>query len=163
RYRRLLRARVLDRSGQPIEGVSVIFTIAKAANGASASFPDGSSQATATTDDAGWASSPALSANNTSGRFTASATSTGTSKPVGYRLQNLAGKPDSITAGAASGESTTVGSRFPIRLAVTVTDADENPVAGAIVVFTAPARGPSGTFAIGRGHGQVARRTRIAR
>jgi hypothetical protein len=35
---------------------------------------------------------------------------------------------------------------LPIPLAVTVTDAGDNPVAGALVTFAAPARGPSGFF-----------------
>jgi protocatechuate 3,4-dioxygenase beta subunit len=148
RYRERLRARVLGAKGQPLDGITVTFTITKAANGADATFPDGTGQATATTTSAGWASSPALEANSTAGSFTASATSTGIGKPVEYRLRNRAGKPDSITAGAASGESATVGFRFPIRLAVTVVDADDNPIVGAIVIFTAPAHGSSGRFTI---------------
>jgi hypothetical protein len=145
-YRARLRARMLGANGYPLDGITVTFTIAKAANGATATFPDGTGQATATTNTAGWANSPALAANSIVGGFTASATITGIGTYVGYRLRNLAGKPDSITAGAASGESTTVGTRFPIRLAVTVVDADDNPVVGATITFTAPARGPSGRF-----------------
>jgi hypothetical protein len=164
RYRGRLRARVVGAKGQPLDGITVTFTIAKATNGATATFPDGTSQATTTTNNAGWASSPALTANSTAGSFTASATGTGIGKPVGYRLQNRAGKPDSITAGAASGESTTVGSRFPIRLAVTLIDADDNPVVGAVVTFTAPARGPSGRFTTHPAHRpRVARKSRIVR
>jgi hypothetical protein len=164
RYQGRLRARVLGAQGQPVDGVNVTFTITKATNGAGATFPDGTAQATATTNEAGWASSPALEANSTAGSFTASATSTGISKAVDYRLRNRAGKPDSITAGAASGESTTVGSRFPIRLAVTVIDADDNPVVGRIVTFTAPARGPSGLFTIHpTKRPRTTRKTRVAR
>jgi protocatechuate 3,4-dioxygenase beta subunit len=37
-----------------------------------------------------------------------------------------------------------------VRLAVTVLDTDGNPVAGATVVFSAPARGASGRFAVGK-------------
>jgi hypothetical protein len=158
RYRERLRARVLGAKGQPVDGVTVTFTITKAASGADATFPDGTGQATGTTNEAGWATSPALEANSTAGSFTASATSAGIGKAVGYRLQNQAGKADSITAGAASGESTALGSRFPIPLAVTVVDADDNPVVGAIVTFTAPARGPRGRFAI-----HPSRRPRAAR
>src|SRR5437762_7663209 len=58
----------------------------------------------------------------------------------------MAAVPATITPGAASGESTPAGSRFPIRLAVTVEDAEGNPIAGAFVTFAAPARGPSGRF-----------------
>jgi len=44
-----------------------------------------------------------------------------------------------------------VGARFPIRLAVTVTDAESAPVPGALVTFAAPNRGPSGFFTIRSG------------
>ena len=54
-----------------------------------------------------------------------------------------------IMPGAASGESTATGSRFPIRLAVTVTDKNGNPIHGALVTFTAPTGGgPGGYFTI---------------
>jgi hypothetical protein len=150
RYRRPLRARVLDANGQPIEGASVTFTVANAASGAGATFLGGASQASALTDGNGWASSPALVANKTAGRFSASASVASSARSLGYSLRNLAGRPATISAGGASGQSAPVGSRFPVRLAVSVTDANENPVSGALVTFTAPARGgPSGHFAPG--------------
>jgi hypothetical protein len=39
-----------------------------------------------------------------------------------------------------------MGAPFPIRLAVTVTDAQKNPVPGAPVTFAAPSAGASGRF-----------------
>src|SRR5260221_9945172 len=63
---------------------------------------------------------------------------------------------------AANGQSTTVAQRFPIALAVPVTDANGNPVAGAIVTFTAPARGSSGVFMVPRPK-KNARRSRVVR
>jgi hypothetical protein len=86
-------------------------------------------------------------ANSTAGRFTATAAVTGIAKPVSYALENVAGAAATITAGAADGQATAAGSRFPIRLAVTVTDADKNVVAGVLVTFRAPAHGPGGHFA----------------
>jgi protocatechuate 3,4-dioxygenase beta subunit len=147
RYPRRLTARVVDANGRPIEGASVTFTLPSAATGAGATFLSGETQATRLTDRSGRASSPRLVANATAGRFTASAAVTGSSKSVTYVLRNVAGRPDTITAGGASGQSVPVGSRFPIRFAVSVTDASQNPVAGAVVTFNAPARGPSGRFA----------------
>src|SRR5262249_1637239 len=148
--------------GRPLDGMTVTFTIAKAAGGAGATFADGTGQATAITNSSGWASSPPLVANSTAGSFTASATSTGVGAPVGYRLRNVAAKPASITAGAASAEGTSVGSRFPIPLAVTLVDGDDNPVVGAIVTFTAPVRGPSGRFTIPeRGRPRATRKRRV--
>jgi hypothetical protein len=57
-----------------------------------------------------------------------------------------AGSPARITAGVGAFQSTPAGTSFQLRLAVTVTDAEEHPVPGAPVTFTAPARGPSGRF-----------------
>jgi hypothetical protein len=148
RYRRQLDARVLDATGQPIEGASVTFTLPSAA-AAGAAFLGGGSQASALTDGNGQASSPPLLANSTAGRFTATATVAGIAKPVSYALENMAGRGATITAGAADGQATATGSHFPIRLAVTVTDADKNVVGGAVVTFTAPAHGSSGRFARG--------------
>jgi protocatechuate 3,4-dioxygenase beta subunit len=146
RYARPLQARVVDAAGRPIEGASVSFTIDPAAGGAGAAFVGGGTQATALTDENGLASSPRLVANATAGRFGAAAATAGVIEPLVFDLRNLAGRPVTVTAGAAGGESTTVGTRFPIRLAVTVTDAAKNPVAGVPVTFSAPARGASGRF-----------------
>ena len=98
---------------------------------------------------------PALTANTAAGSFTATASvSSGgggsgsesagkagapTVTPVSFSLSNLAGKPTKIAPGVGSTQSTPAGSAFPIRLAVTVTDADKNPVPGALVTFSAPA------------------------
>ena len=116
------------------------------ASSAGASFVGGSAQATATTDAAGIAISPLLVANTTSGRFVATAVVSGGREAASFLLSNRAGTPATLTAGVASTESTTAGTRFPIRLAVTVTDKDSNPVAGATVRFSAPEHGPSGRF-----------------
>jgi hypothetical protein len=158
-YAQPLRARVRDGAGHPIEGVTVTFTLPQAASGdAGATFLDGTSQATATTDARGRASSPRLLANATAGRFNATAAVASTR--ARYLLRNRPGKATTVTAGAASGQSAPLGSRFPIALAVTVGDAEENPVAGAVVLFVAPAQGPSGRFST---HGAGNRRLRVAR
>jgi protocatechuate 3,4-dioxygenase beta subunit len=154
RFAAPLQARVLDASGQPVEGASVTFTIAAApsagtAGGAGAGFLGGGTQADELTGPDGLASSPPLLANTTAGAFTAVATTSG-AEPVTYRLRNLAAKPHTITVGAASGESAPIGRRFAIRLAVTVDDSYGNPIAGATVSFRAPERGPGGHFATRR-------------
>ena len=97
-------------------------------------------------DASGLAASPPLRAGATAGRFTATATVSGAAEPLSFSLRNLAGPPAAIAAGVAASESTPVATRFPIRLAVTVTDANGNPVAGARVTFTAPSRGAGGHF-----------------
>jgi hypothetical protein len=153
-YRRPLSVTVRDAAGQPIEGATVNFAVPPADSGAAATFAGGSSQTTVTTDANGRASSPPLIANTTAGSFSATA-STG-DETLRYRLTNVPGAPASIAAGAASGESTVVQTRFQVPLAVTVTDQYGNPVGGQVVVFTTPARGPSGHFA------KRSRRIRIA-
>jgi protocatechuate 3,4-dioxygenase beta subunit len=146
-YAQPLQARVTDANGKPVQGATVSFSIVTGVTGAGASFLGGG-PATASTDSNGLASSPPLLANKTVGTFTATATSTDVSHPATYTLKNLAAAPETITAGAASGASTPVGRRFPVRLAVTVTDKNGNPVPETTVVFAAPARGPSGHFTI---------------
>jgi protocatechuate 3,4-dioxygenase beta subunit len=148
RYRQPLRARVLDASGQPVEGASVTFAVQPSAAGAGATFVGGAAQATETTDADGLATSPQLLADKTAGTYSVTATTTGSSGAATYTLENRAAAPATITVGAASSESTPAGTRFPVRLAVTVVDKDGNPVAGATVVFFAPAHGASGRFAV---------------
>ena len=172
RYHDRLQARLVDATGQPVEGATVTFAIAAADNGASGSFLAGGTQATALTDTDGRAISPTLVANKTAGAFTATASTTG-AQPLAFTLTNLAAAPHTVTAGAASGTSTVVGTRFDVALAVTVTDKNGNPVKGAVVVFTAPVKGPTGRFTIrtrsANEHGKAGRKlprthpSRIAR
>jgi hypothetical protein len=153
RYAQPLRVRVLDADGNPLEGASVTFALGSAGSAASASagaaFADGSAQATVMTDAAGRATSPAFTANTTAGAFSAGATLTGGAGHVSFSLRNRAARPAALAPGVAASTWAAVGARFPIRLAVTVTDAYGNPVSGAVVTFSAPARGPSGRFASG--------------
>ncbi len=145
-YAQPLRAQVLDANGRPVQGVTVSFSLGTGPSGAGASFLDGGAQASETTNANGEATSPLFAANGKIGRFTGTASITGNVSAASYSLENLSGRPASMTAGAASGQATPVGTRFPIPLAVTVTDADGNVVAGVVVTFTVPARGPSGHF-----------------
>jgi adhesin/invasin len=148
RYRTPLQARVLDASGQPVEGASVTFSVQPSGAGAGATFVGGAAQATELTDANGLAASPPLLAGKTAGTYSATATTAGSSRAATYTLENRAAAPATITAGAATGEAAPTGTRFPVRLAVTVVDKEGNPVADATVVFSAPAKGPSGRFAV---------------
>ncbi len=165
-YRQRLIATVRDASGKAIDGVSVTFTISSSGSGASATFPDGSKQANDQTDASGEAASPHLLANTTAGSFTVTAAISGTASLASSTLRNLAARPAAVNAGVASGESTPLTQRFPVPLAVTVSDRYGNPVARATVEFTAPARGASGYFTIPRRRGVSSRKstkTRTAR
>jgi hypothetical protein len=202
-YRQALAVQVLDGDGYPVAGASVTFTLAAstatspcgsgAASGdggasADASFAGGTSEASATSNADGVATSPALAADDEAGTFTASAAlgssgggeeahdaGSSTSVPsVLFTLVNGAGEPDKLTPGVGETQSTRVGARFPVSLAVTVTDAQGNRVPGALVSFAAPFAGraeASATFATRAAsrsrrsrHGQAARAgTRVAR
>ena len=171
RYSQPLQVRVLDANGNAVAGADVTFSLGSSAGGssacgastsASASFLDAGTQASAITNASGVASSPAFAADGVSGRFSASAAvssgagaasaggeaaaAPGPAPPTSFELQNLAGAPTRLTAGVGASQSTPAGAGFPLRLAVTVTDAHKNAVAGALVTFSAPARGPSGRF-----------------
>ncbi len=163
RFPKPLQVKVLDTDGNPVAGATVTFTLDPTnastcpnASAASASFAGGSTQTTASTDASGMATSPAITANTAAGSFTATASisSGGGSEnespgkamtpavaPVSVSLSNLAGKPAKIAPGVGSTQSTLTGTPFPIRLAVTVTDAEKNPVPSALVTFSAPTTG----------------------
>ncbi len=65
----------------------------------------------------------------------------------GFTLTVMPGPPASITASAGMLQSAAVGAAFATNLAATVLDAENDPVPGAAVTFTAPAAGASGSFA----------------
>lgn len=155
-FAKRLRATVRDPSGNPVEGVTVTFAIASTQTGAGATFVVGTPEATAVTGADGVAVSPRLVANTVAGSFGAVASAPSSTAVARYTLTNKAGAPAAIAAGAASGQSAPVRTHFPVRLAVTVTDAHGNPVPHAAVVFRAPARGASGHFA------RLGRRVRVA-
>jgi hypothetical protein len=151
RYPRPLEVKVLDPHGKPMQGQTITFTLGASAGGsgvtsAGASFAGGSTQATATTNVNGIATSPRPEANSTGGTFTATAAVAGSIATASFQLDNRAATPSTVAAGAAANESASIGARFAIPLAVTVTDRHGNPVAGALVTFTAPSRGAAGSF-----------------
>ena len=165
RYAQPLAVRVLDAAGNPVVGASVTFGLGSAAGAgggssaaAGASFDDGTSQATETTDSQGIASSPGFSANATSGTFTATATAQHVTEPARFTLENLAGKPHTLAPVGSSSRTATIGTRYARRLQVRVRGASGSSVAGATVTFTlgstaagasAGAGGAGATFAGG--------------
>jgi hypothetical protein len=150
RYSHSLRVLLRAANGTVEPGATVTFTLgtgsASAGAGASASFAGGASTATATTGLKGIATSPSITAGSVAGTFTVTATTASTTSSAHFTLSNRAGKPATITAGIAASEATRTGTRFMLALAVTVTDALGNKVSGALVTFSAPAHGASGTF-----------------
>jgi hypothetical protein len=163
RYARPLQASVTDANGNPVQGAGVSFVIGSGAAGATAAFLGGGAQATELTGSNGIATSPALQAGETAGSFTVFASVGASPDLATFRLRATPAKPAAIAAGAASGESTPIRTRFRVPLAVTVTDRYGNPVAGGVVVFTAPRRGPGGTFAIRSRRSKRSHASRVAR
>jgi hypothetical protein len=143
-----LQVTLANSNGCPVTSVvGTPITFTAPPSSASGSFAtSGTNTVTVGADISGDASAPAFTANDVEGSYTVSATSAAGS--ISFSMTNSAGgKPASITAGVAASEATRTGTRFAIRLAVTVTDALGNNVPGVRVTFTAPARGASGRFA----------------
>jgi Asp/Glu/hydantoin racemase len=138
-----LVATVKDANNNPVSGVNVTFTAPAA--GASGTFAGGTTTATVPTNTSGVATSPAFTANATAGGpYSVTAAVNGLS--TSFALTNTAGPPGSITATSGSGQSAQVKAVFANPLVATVKDANNNPVSGVSVTFSAPASGASGTF-----------------
>lgn len=159
-----LQVAVTNTNGCPVTtavaGTPVTFSAPP--GGASGLFSaSGSSTVTVGSDASGVAAAPLLTADGTAGGYTVRASSAygsvsfslmnaavgAGSSACGSVLAGLGSIPTKITAGVGASESAKNGARFPIRLAVTVTDAEKGPVSGVQVTFSAPARGASGRFA----------------
>lgn len=135
-------------NGVPTSGIVVTF--AAPSSGPSATFSNTSSiRATATTDENGIATSPSFEANGTVGTYTITATADGVQAPAIFALTNTTGAPASIVPASGTPQTTSIGAAFSAPLVAEVLDAGQNPVQGAVVTFTAPSSGSSGTFAGG--------------
>jgi len=131
-------------NGTATSGVNVVFTIVPGANGASATFSNGTATETDLTDANGNATTVAPpTANTVAGGFTVTATYSGVTAT--FNESNTSGTPANLTATSGTPQSVAV-STTAAPLVATVTDADGNPVQGVQVTFTAPATAPSGTF-----------------
>ncbi|MCA1683674.1 MAG: hypothetical protein LC708_00870, partial [Actinobacteria bacterium] len=137
-----LTATVTDVFNNRVSGANVKFSAPT--TGASGSFATtGTTTASALTNTSGVATAPTFSANGSTGSYLV--TATWGSLTATFHLANQSGPPAAISM--TGGEQVTpVGTTFPTPLAATVVDAFGNPVAGANVVFSAPATGASGAF-----------------
>jgi hypothetical protein len=129
--------------------MTVRFSVASKGNDAGATFTGGvpndlgtlNTAPLATTDAAGRAEAPDLTANTVAGAYTATATlldARGVAiKSVTFTLTNTTG-PLNIVVDSGNGQSTLVGTQFAKPLTVKVTDRSGNPVAYWPVSFSAP-------------------------
>jgi uncharacterized repeat protein (TIGR01451 family) len=143
-----IEVQVLDASGQPVPSASV--KIEFAASGASATFPGGQNSVTLTTDSLGTAASPAFTANSVPGAHQAKVTVTGLAAMM-VDLTNVAQPPTlSLQLIQGANQSAPIGQAYGLGFMVRVVDNQGQPKAGAAVLFTLPASGPSGSFGQGR-------------
>jgi hypothetical protein len=135
-------------NGVPTSGIVVKF--AAPSFGPSATFSNTSAlTATATSDEFGIATSPSFAANGKVGTYSITATADGVEAPATFTLTNTTGAPASVVPASGSPQTTSIGAAFAAPLVAQVLDAGGNPVKGAIVIFTAPPSGASGTFSGG--------------
>jgi hypothetical protein len=139
-----LAVTVTDTNNNPLTGVNVTFTAP--ASGASGTFNNSTATIVVATNGSGVASAPFTANGAAGGPYTVTAAATGQTT-VNFLLTNIAGMPSTMTANSGTTpQSTVVNTPFPNALAVTVKDANNNPVDGVNVTFTALASGTSGTF-----------------
>ena len=136
----------VNQNGLPANGVVVTFTAPT--GGASGKFADtGTASTTATTDTNGLATAAAFIANGTVGAYTITASAQGAQTAVPFSLTNTTGAPAAVIAKSGTAQSAGINSTYADPLTVKIVDAGQNPVQYAVVSFTAPTSGASGTFA----------------
>src|ERR1700677_1665014 len=114
-------------------------------SGASGTFAGGTN--TAVTNTLGVATAPTFTANALPGPFKVTASVAGVVNPATFSLTNTVAF---ATIAATLGTPQSVPINMPFApLVATVNDAKGNPIAGAVVTFSAPASGAGGTFAGG--------------
>jgi hypothetical protein len=160
-----LQLALANSNGCPVTSATagIPVTFSAPASGASGVFSTSASHTAIVGADAtGAVVAPPFTADAVAGGYTVTASSqygsvsfslTNTAAGIwcstlGRRASASAGETVKITAGVGSTQSTRAGARFPIRLAVTATDAEGNPVAGTPITFTAPVAGASGRFTV---------------
>jgi hypothetical protein len=160
-----LQVALSNSDGCPVTSATagIAVTFSAPASGASGLFSTSASNtAIVGADASGTVAAPPFTANTVTGSYAVTATSQFGS--VSFSLTNAAagvwcealdrrgsisaGEPAKLAAGVGATQSTSAGTQFPIRLAVTVTDAEGNPVPGVPVTFSAPFSGASGRFTI---------------
>ena len=130
--------------GAPVSGAFVTFTAP--ATGASGTFMGGTSTETDTTNASGVATSSTYTANGMIGSDTVMASVAGAIATTNFSLTNTSGPAASITPTSGSLQDATINTAFGAPLVAMVVDANQYPVSGASVTFTAPSSGASGSF-----------------
>src|SRR5581483_3724067 len=136
-----LQATVTE-SGINISGVTVSFT---APSSGPSALVSGANSFTAITNSGGVAVSPIPSANELPGSYSVAASIGPTLPQVSFGLTNTS-PVSSIASTAGISQSIAVGFMYPAAFQAVVRDANNGPLQGFGVTFTAPSSGASGTF-----------------
>ena len=134
-----LAAQVVDSTGAPRSGASVVFTAP--ASGASGTFSNGTNTIAVTTNSSGIATAP-FTANSTLGGYLVTAVLDANSSAT-FSLTNAA-IPASITVGNSPQSARVNTAFFP--LTVQVKDGSGTPAPGITVTYNAPTSGPGGNL-----------------
>ena len=159
-YPTALKATVTDTSGRPLGSIPVTFTIPASGTTFGAPgglFPMGGAgvstdrlSAVATTDNAGVATAPTITAGVVAGTFNVVASVQEVASTASFALTVNPGMAVIAQPFAGNGQTLTVNTAAPIALQTRVTDANGNPRSGDTVTFTVNAMGGAGgTFAGG--------------
>ena len=142
-----LQVTVRDSGNNNAPGVSVTFTAPS--SGASGTFGGTGKNTAMVTTDANGVAATTFTANAKAGTFSVSAGAASVFNANAFSLTNNSAGPASVTATAGTPQAAAIQGTFSIALQATVRDSGGNGVSGVSVTFTAPASGPSGTFAGG--------------
>jgi len=129
---------VTDANTNPVAGVMVHFTVT---GGGGSVTPD-----SVATNSLGKAALTSWTLGSTAGANTLDASATGLTT-VTFTATGIAGAPANMVKSAGDGQSAPAGSAVPIAPAVTITDANNNPVSGVSVTFAVASGGGSVTGA----------------
>ena len=131
-----------------IPNVTVTFTAP--ASGASGTFANtGTNVTTAVTNGTGLATASVLTANGTVGAFTVMVSAPNATSNFFFETNTLNdpnGVPTILSTGNGSNQAAQINTQFSTRMSAAVFDGSGGYVQGAVVTFTAPASGASGTF-----------------
>jgi len=136
-----LQAQVLDEFENPVPGASVVFTV-NSADGANVSF---NGSPAVTTDAAGIATSPTMTANGVVGGLNPVATSPGAVLPALFKLTNVAG-PAARLIFLQQPTGTTAGAAIAPPVTLQLQDNLGNPVRSGGVTVTVQLNPPGGGF-----------------
>jgi hypothetical protein len=138
-----LRVKVVDKDGNPVSDVMVVFEVVDSSAKASGTFEGNKKKFTKETDENGEVETSTFTANKYAGEYKvkASLEDYNDVPAATFNLENLPGPPAKIKIEGDKTQETRINTNFD-ELVVRVTDEYNNPVPGRTVTFAGPASGP---------------------